>query len=90
MEILRALLLGVFMVIGSTAVYITSIPRSVAHTSGNEWARFGKRDRGFDNSQSSLLGNGGDFSYFGIRNYPVPIATYTVAKFLGRMALLRC
>jgi hypothetical protein len=30
MEILRALLLGVFMVIGSTAVYITSIPRSVA------------------------------------------------------------
>jgi hypothetical protein len=61
-----------------------------ARTSRNEWARFGKRDRGFDNSQSSLLGNGGDFSYFGIRNYPVPIATYTVAKFLGRMALLRC
>jgi hypothetical protein len=30
MEILRALLLGVFMVIGSTAVYVTSIVRSVA------------------------------------------------------------
>src|ERR1700679_890276 len=50
------------------------------YTSRSECARSGERYRGFDNSQSRLLGNGCGFSNGGIRNCYVPASTDPVEK----------
>ena len=49
-------------------------------TPRNEPSRSGERHQGFDYSQCGLLGNGRDFSNFGIRNCVVPASTDRVAK----------